>query len=377
MKEFKADIWERLTGWWQRPGEERWTGEEKEVLREQFETQQALRGMERQTWNVEKAWRRVRPRRSRPAWIVTGRWAAAVAVGIFAAYALWQDETGTEVALPPMAEVVEDAQEPELRLASGERLSLERFEGRVERDSARVEIVNDTTSGRLAYRAESGEDGEATAWNTLVVPRGRVYSLVLADGTMAWVNAGSVLRFPERFGRGEREVVVEGEVYLEVTHDAERPFRVRTTGGVVTVLGTRFNVRAYADEGGEAVTLAEGKVEVRATAGRERVTLAPGEQARLTQAGNRLTRRRVDPRLYCSWHEGRWWFENGRLEDIMSLVERRYDVEVRWTDEGLRERTFSGEIRHFERVEDVLKILELADNIAFRVEGRTVVVSKP
>lgn len=377
MKDFKEDIWERLAGWWQRPGEERWTREEKEMLREQFEARRALRGMERREWDVERAWRRVRPRGGRRRWLAAGRWAAAVAVGVVAAYALWQDEKGAGVAVSPVAEMARETREPELQLASGERVSLKLFEGRLERDSARVEIVNDTASGRLAYRAESREEGVATAWNTLVVPRGRVYSLRLADGTMAWVNAGSVLRFPERFGRGEREVMVEGEVYLEVARDEERPFRVRTTGGEVVVLGTKFNVRAYADEGEEAVTLAEGKVEVRATGGRERVTLAPGEQARLAAAGDRLTKQRVDPRLYCSWHEGKWLFKNQKLADIMRLVERRYDVEVRWVDNEPRERTFSGEIRHFERVEEVLKILELADNIAFQVKGKTVEVRNP
>lgn len=218
-----------------------------------------------------------------------------------------------------------------------------------------------------------GDSAATAVWHTWIVPRGKTFFLTLGDGSRVWMNAESSIRFPAAFSGGERRVRIEGEAYLEVARDTSRPFRVELPGGEVTVLGTAFNVRSYAGEE-EQVTLVEGKVQV--AAGEGELLLAPGEQAAWEGEGAEPVKRRVNTALYCSWHEGKWLFENGRLEDILTLVSRRYDMQVAWEAEQLKAVRFTGEIRHSDRVEDVLRIVELADDISFAVEGQKILVKR-
>ena len=90
----------------------------------------------------------------------------------------------------------------------------------------------------------------------MIVPKGRRAShLVLEDGSKVWVNSGSTFRFPTTFEKNKREVYVDGEIYIEIAKDAERPFFVKTSEMSVRALGTRFNVMAYHDELAQSVVL--------------------------------------------------------------------------------------------------------------------------
>lgn len=142
-----------------------------------------------------------------------------------------------------------------LTLADGREIDLSEQEGEIEQGGA------SNLNRELSYRrSEGGEANSCTSFHTLTVPRGGEYRLMLADGSRVWMNAGSRLRYPERFGRS-REVYLTGEAYFEVAKDSCRPFRVHTEDYGVEVLGTRFNVTAYADETGRA-TLAGGSIKV-------------------------------------------------------------------------------------------------------------------
>src|SRR5690606_35729068 len=78
----------------------------------------------------------------------------------------------------------------------------------------------------------------------LSTPRGGTYQITLPDGSKVWLNAESTLRYPSQFIGNDRVVELEGEGYFEVSKDTERPFKVRSAGQVVEVLGTAFNVAA-------------------------------------------------------------------------------------------------------------------------------------
>ena len=109
-------------------------------------------------------------------------------------------------------------------------------------------------------------------------------------------------------------------------------------------------------------------------AGDGTLTLAPGEQATWNSQMTRLQKGQVNTALYCSWRDGKWLFENESLEEILKLVARRYDVQIQWKNEQLKRAQFSGEIRLPEKVEDVLKLLELADNLSLTMTGQEVEV---
>ena len=116
----------------------------------------------------------------------------------------------------------------------------------------------------------------ALVYNTIDIPIGGEYQLVLADGTKVWLNADSKLRFPVSFTAERREVYLEGEAYFEVAKDSAREFWVHAGAMDVKVLGTSFNVKAYERLETVATTLVEGSVEV-ACAGKS-FQIVPGEQ---------------------------------------------------------------------------------------------------
>jgi transmembrane sensor len=131
-----------------------------------------------------------------------------------------------------------------LRLANGQELVLDSAaNGRVATQGA-VAVVK--MNGQLSYT--NSTTAKEVLYNTLFTPRGRQYQLVLPDGTHVWLNAASSIRFPTAFSGSRREVEITGEAYLEVVHDARRPFRVKVEGREIEDLGTHFNVNAYEDE---------------------------------------------------------------------------------------------------------------------------------
>ncbi len=123
-----------------------------------------------------------------------------------------------------------------------------------------------TKNGELVYEQGTRNAGTPlttpnapVTYNTLRTPRGGQYQLVLPDGSKIWLNAASAVTYPTVFTGKERRITIDGEAYLEVAHDAKKPFKVQANGTEVEVLGTHFNVHAYSDEAAIKTTLIQGK----------------------------------------------------------------------------------------------------------------------
>ncbi|MBT1707620.1 DUF4974 domain-containing protein [Fulvivirgaceae bacterium PWU5] len=234
--------------------------------------------------------------------------------------------------------------------------------------------ITKSGDGQLIYTLAPNRQGTATAsgYNTIETPKGGQYQVVLPDGSKIWLNAYSSLRLPLNFSEGaERRVELKGEAYFEVSHQPTRPFTVVSGQHAVQVLGTHFNVKAYADEPDIKTSLLEGKVRV--TAGTHSVTLAPGQQSRLAE-GN-ITVAEIDTREAVAWKEGYFMFDDERLEDIMRSVARWYDVEVVFDNDALKEETFGAVTTRFTRISTLLEIMEQTGDVQFRVEGKTIHIS--
>ena len=232
-------------------------------------------------------------------------------------------------------------------------------------------IVNDP--GGLNYQVEDTSTCAETTYNEITVPRGGEYKVTLSDGTRIWVNSESYIRFPVVFQGDERRIWVAGEVFLEVAKDAERPFIVNTEKLDVKVLGTRFNVRAYPDEKCVQTTLVEGCVQVDNSRG-EVAVLHPSEQLVYDVRDGNHEVREVDTELYVSWKDGVYVFVSQRLEDIMSLISKWYDVDVFYQNSAVKDMMFSGRLKRYENAEALLKVLERLGGVKFSVQGKTVVV---
>lgn len=211
----------------------------------------------------------------------------------------------------------------------------------------------------------------------LNTPMGGTYRVAFEDGTQVWLNAGSQLHYPLCFDVEERRVEVVGEAYFEVAHDEAKPFTVISEGQEIRVLGTEFNVSAYADELTSTTTLVNGKVRVlrRFTqdgegAGLEQIELAPREQAVVHSRG--LDKVAVNPELFTAWKSGYFYFEKTPLEDILKQASRWYDIEVVY-EGAIPQETFSGEFRRSVSLRGLLDILQHS-TIDVSVKGRILYV---
>jgi transmembrane sensor len=227
-------------------------------------------------------------------------------------------------------------------------------------------------NGQLRYNAN---DPNATtiSFNTLATPHGGQYAVTLPDGSNVWLNSASSLRFPTAFAGAERRVELTGEAYFEVAKNAKQPFKVALEDKtIIEVLGTHFNVNAYKDEGAVATTLLEGAV--RLTNGKERITIRPGERAQLQEGGTKFVIDRPDVDRVVAWKNGFFQFNGDNITIIMKQLSRWYDIEPVYAG-NMSMKDYSGYISRNSNISEVLKMLELTNEIRFKVEGRKVTVS--
>lgn len=223
-------------------------------------------------------------------------------------------------------------------------------------------------NGQLAYRPDNKNAG-AVLYNTITTPRGGQYQVVLADGSKVWLNAASSLRFPASFTGRERTVELTGEGYFEIAKNSSMPFKVNMAGkGEVEVLGTHFNINAYDDEGHSRITLLEGSVKV--SRGAAASILKPGQQAQVSDKIKVVNNANLEEVI--AWKHGKFFFNKTDVQATMRQLARWYDADV--TYQGKVEGFFNGTISRSEGIANVLKMLQLTDEVHFSIEGKTIIV---
>ncbi|WP_316813090.1 FecR family protein [Pedobacter heparinus] len=259
-----------------------------------------------------------------------------------------------------------------LILGNGERIMLsDAINGEVASRSG-VKITK-TADGQLVYDATgTANENRQVEYHTIEAPAGGQWQVKLPDGSMIFLNASSSITYPTRFAGHERKVQMTGEAYFEIAPDKKMPFRVASRGQTVEVLGTHFNIMAYADEKITRTTLLEGSVKI--ITGSESKMLKPGDQAQLS--GNQLqVTSGVDMEDAVAWKNGYFKFNEG-LESIMAKISRWYDVEVEYRDKPGSDLTFSGKISRSRDISGILKMLEYTGDVHFKLAGRRVIVTK-
>lgn len=229
-------------------------------------------------------------------------------------------------------------------------------------------------NGQVLYDETGGAPAE-TAYNIMTTPRGRQFRVTLPDDTKVWLNAASSLRYPIAFTGKERIVEVTGEAYFEVAQHKGIPFRVRVNNmAEIEVLGTHFNVNAYANEQAIHTTLLEGRVKV--TGGGRLALLKPGQQAQVATGTEMRTGIKVidqvDVDKVMAWKYGIFNFEGATLEQFMRQVERWYDIDVVY-EKGVPNITFWGKMTRDIPLSGLLVVLQKS-NVRFRLEGRRLIV---
>jgi transmembrane sensor len=213
--------------------------------------------------------------------------------------------------------------------------------------------------------------------------RGQRATLQLPDGSRLIVAPQSRLRIPADFGQGAREVSLDGEALFTVVHDSTRPFRVRAKGAVAEDIGTRFDLRAYPEDSLVAIAVAEGAVALgrsAASAGTARrdgptaaegIVVRPGEIATLAPDGAVTTARGAALGDYFAWADGRLHFASVPLPEVLRVIGRWYDLDVRVEGQALATRSITAEFS-LQSANEMLQALALAVDARLTRSGRVV-----
>lgn len=207
--------------------------------------------------------------------------------------------------------------------------------------------------------------------NTIYTNKGGTYQVVLPDGTKAWLNAASSIRFPTAFTDSIREVTIQGEVYFEIAQQARQPFIVKANTMKIAVLGTHFNIMAYEEENDICTSLLEGAVNV--ISGTSVRRMQPGQQALVNREHNGISISNADVNTAIAWKEGRFEF-NGNIKTIMRELARWYDLQVIYEGE-VTNRSFSATFSRQDSLNDILETLALTGTIHFNIADKTITVS--
>lgn len=232
--------------------------------------------------------------------------------------------------------------------------------------------------GRFLYgdsiRHEQSSEDAAThpGYHTLFVPRGGEFFLILPDCTKVWLNSETELRFPAQFADDSRSVILKGEAFFEVAHEESRPFRVCLKEGMITVFGTQFCVSAY-EESDLVATLSEGSIGFSSSQGQD-VRLQPSQQLIYSPETEKMIVRKVNTRIYTSWKDHLFSFEEQSLEEIMKILSRWYDVDIFFENPQLKQLKMSGTLDKYEEIGPLLKLFEAGQKVRFDVNGRTIII---
>lgn len=214
---------------------------------------------------------------------------------------------------------------------------------------------------------------DVVVYKTIETAHGKKMKLTLTDGTSIYLNAGSTLKMPEQFNRVSRTVYLTGEAFLEVAKDSLRPFTVVTPHATVRVLGTVFNVRAYANEAVTRVAVQEGKVRVADSAGQS-VLLVKDQAADYAWQTQTFHAGAAVVNDDMVWRSGVMIFRDEPLERIVTTLERWYDVRIEIKNKQLGRQRFSGTYGPHPAMTVLLKDMSVVMQFNYTLDGNQVVL---
>ncbi|GAA3648715.1 FecR family protein [Flavivirga jejuensis] len=236
-----------------------------------------------------------------------------------------------------------------------------------------------TSNGEeIIYEATNNQQSTTNNYNTLTIPRGGQFYIVLSDGTKVWLNSESQLKYPVAFTNGETRQVelVYGEAYFDVSPSTAHKgakFKVFHQSQEVEVLGTEFNIKAYKGETNIYTTLVEGKVAVSYT--NKSKTLVPNQQLSLNLETNNISVAKVDIYNEVAWKDGVFSFESMPLNEIMKVLSRWYDMDVIIENTVQKEERFIGTFNKSNSIEDILMAIKSTNVINnYEINDKTLVI---
>ncbi|MCL6273777.1 FecR family protein [Muricauda sp. 2012CJ35-5] len=323
--------------------------------------------------DIRKGWERINSKIKSPKGVST-YWkyaAAAVIILLLTLPFVIPTETPVDTTAPQVVEesITIGTDKATLTLEDGTKVALEK-------GKAYTTQALTSNGQQLVYAANKDANGQIKQ-NTLTIPRGGQFYLVLADGTKVWLNSDTELKYPVDFGPDSPRKVelVYGEAYFEVSPSIQNNgthFLVATQGQEVDVLGTEFNIKAFREDTFIETTLVNGKVAIKD--GNSINNLSPGLQSKINKTTREIRIAATDVSNVISWKDGLFSFKNMPLEEIMKVLSRWYDVDVKIMDGAKGKITFNGVFNRNQELKNILSIIENTNEAKFKTQGKTIMV---
>ncbi len=211
---------------------------------------------------------------------------------------------------------------------------------------------------------------------TILAKINKVEIVTLSDGTKITLDAGSTLSYPKTFTGKNRQVYLKGEAYFEVAPDKDSPFVVNASNGLVTVLGTKFNVRAWKNNN-VIVAVAEGRVSLKNPKDEngDEAIVTKGKMSTLIENGNITKPVDVDISKYISWIKREIYFTNVTCKEVLDQLERWYNIKFQIADQSILSNNLTVFIAN-KPLKENLEVITAVLNVSYKIEAGKVVLYK-
>ena len=232
--------------------------------------------------------------------------------------------------------------------------------------------------GSAIYYNDSITIEEKLVYNTLTVPHGKRFELVLSDNTHVHLNAGTTLKYPKKFIKGlNREVFLNGEAFFDVHKDSLHPFNVIANDVNVEVLGTKFNISSYEEDQDIKTVLVEGSVQMFGDNFQEQKTvLVPGEKGAWSKTEHTIKVEEVDTYLYTGWIAGELIFRDASFGNMRRKLERSYNVKIQNNNNRLEATKFNASLHiDLENIDEVLSFLSKLHEFSYEIKDNNITIN--
>jgi transmembrane sensor len=200
-------------------------------------------------------------------------------------------------------------------------------------------------------------------------PKGEKSKIVLADGSLVWLNSQTNLKYD---ALNPRKVFIEGEAYFEVKSDSDNPFEVNTSSGIsIKVTGTRFNLKCYTNDPFIETTLDEGEVIITGVDSEKLAVLNPGQQAQYDLQNNRIKVTNVSTEIYSLWKNNELRFSDISFAELVPRIESWYGVSVK-LDPRIGEKDRFTMTLKTESLRELLNMMQLTSKFNYEINGSSV-----
>ena len=317
------------------------------------------------TVNLKKVQLKIKAAKNKKLRSISYRYAAILVFGLFIASVFVY-----QFSLKENSEIL-------LELSNGSKkiISLDENQDIVNREG---ELLGIQREGTISYEDIADNGSAELVFNTLSVPYAKRLHLVFSDGSSVFLNAGTTIKFPIKFLKGQpREVFLDGEAFFDIVKDEKHAFIVQANRLRTKVYGTKFNVNSYRNNDLDQIVLQEGSVGVKSNGEQIKtnteILLKPNEIAILDKT-DLLYKQKVDIKSHIAWVKGVFMFKNERFEDIFKKLERHYDVSIQINQPALNDSRYTGTF-DIETIAEVLKTFSQLKGFSYEIDNKEITIN--